>query len=132
MTSKPLQRILHVDDEPDIREVAKLSLEDVGGFTVEVCSSGAEAIERAAAVPPDLILLDVMMPGMDGPATLKALRDNAQTVAIPVVFMTAKVQAREIETLKGLGAVGVIAKPFDPLQLAEQVRVLWAESALVE
>jgi CheY-like chemotaxis protein/HPt (histidine-containing phosphotransfer) domain-containing protein len=115
-------RILHVDDEPDIREVAELSLGLDPGFRVKSCASGAEAMTVAAEWQPDLILLDVMMPVMDGPATLARLRENANTAGIPVVFMTARAQAREVDRVRSLGAVGVIAKPFDPMTLAASVR----------
>jgi len=120
-----LNRILYVEDEPDIQMVAKLALEMVGGFTVKICSSGQEAVAEAVAFDPDLVLLDVMMPGMDGPATLLALHGMPELAAIPVVFMTAKVQPQEIEHYKSLGAVDVIAKPFDPMTLATQVRSAW-------
>lgn len=115
-------RILHVDDEPDIREVVEMSLELDPAFTVKSCSSGKDALALAADWSPDLILLDVMMPAMDGPATLANLRKSPRTAAIPVVFMTARAQARELEQFMSLGARGVIAKPFDPLGLATSVR----------
>ena len=115
-------RILHVDDEPDIREIVDMSLALNPDFRVRACSSGAEAIATAAAWSPYLILLDVMMPGMDGPATLLQLRKNPQTSQIPVVFMTARAQARELEQFISLGAQGVISKPFDPMTLASQVQ----------
>ncbi len=120
-----LNRILYVEDEPDIRAVAQVALESVGGFTLEICSSGLEAIEKAAGFAPDLILLDVMMPGMDGPNTLKALRELPEAVRAPVVFMTAKVQAHEVAQYKAMGAVDVIAKPFDPMQLPEDILQIW-------
>lgn len=122
-----LQRILYVEDEADIRAVAQLALESVGGFTVKTCSSGEEALREAEAFAPDMILLDVMMPGMDGPSTLKALRDLPALSEVPVAFMTAKVQPAEIEHFKSLGAREVIAKPFDPMTLADQVRAIWQE-----
>lgn len=115
-------RVLHVDDEPDIREVVDMSLALNPEFEVRACSSGAEAVAAAAEWSPALILLDVMMPGMDGPATLVQLRNNPQTADIPVVFMTARTQSREVEHLIGLGAQGVISKPFDPTTLAAQVQ----------
>lgn len=121
-----LQRILYVEDEPDIQAVAKLALELVGGFEVKVCSSGEEALLEVEAFAPDMILLDVMMPGMDGPGTLKALRALPSQAAVPVAFMTAKVQPAEIEHYTALGACGVIAKPFDPMTLASQVRQIWS------
>jgi CheY-like chemotaxis protein len=120
-----LHRILYVEDEPDIQAVAKLALEMVGGFTVKVCSSGEEALREAAAFAPDMILLDVMMPGMDGPSTLKALRELPSLAELPVAFMTAKVQPAEVAHYKTLGARDVIAKPFDPMTLASQVRAIW-------
>jgi CheY-like chemotaxis protein len=115
-------RILHVDDEPDIREVVEISLGLDPEFSVRSCSSGSEAIAAAADWGPDLILLDVMMPDMDGPATLAQLRKTPQTSSIPVIFMTARAQTRELERFRALGAEGVISKPFDPLSLANFVR----------
>lgn len=115
-------RILHVDDEPDIREVVELSLELNSAFTVKSCASGSDALAVAADWSPDLILCDVMMPVMDGPATLARLRQRPETAKIPVVFMTARAQPHELEQFKALGATGVIAKPFDPLSLALSVR----------
>jgi len=125
MPGEILQRILYLEDEPDIRTVAQLALETVGGFTVKVCSSGHEALEKAAAFCPDLMLLDAMLPGLDGPATLAALRKLPETAGTPVVFMTAKVQRQEIDEFEALGALGVIAKPFDPISLPEQLRDIW-------
>lgn len=122
-----LQRILYVEDEADIRAVAQLALESVGGFTVKTCSTGEEALREAEAFSPDLILLDVMMPGMDGPSTLKSLRDISSLTEVPVAFMTAKVQPAEIEHFKSLGARDVIPKPFNPMTLADQVRAIWQE-----
>jgi CheY-like chemotaxis protein len=115
-------RILHVDDEPDIREVVKLSLGLDPAFSVRSCTSGGDALAMAVDWSPDMILCDVMMPGMDGPATLVRLRECPQTVNTPVVFMTARAQTRELEHFKSLGATGVIAKPFDPMTLANLVR----------
>lgn len=123
-----LQRVLYVEDDPDIQMVAQMALEVVGGLTLRTCSSGQEAVQAAASFHPDLILLDVMMPGMDGPATLAELRKLPATASTPVVFMTAKVQTAEVTHYKSLGAVGVIAKPFDPMELPQQVRQLWQES----
>ena len=115
-------RVLHVDDEPDIREIVELSLGLDPDLSVRSCASGSEALAATSDWPPDLILLDVMMPGMDGPATLARLRGASRTADIPVVFMTARAQARELEHFRSLGAIGVIAKPFDPLTLAGMVR----------
>jgi CheY-like chemotaxis protein len=129
MNTSRLQRILYVEDEPDIQAVARLALEAVGGFTVEVCSSGQEAQLKGESFAPDLILLDVMMPGMDGPTTLKALRGIAALAATPVVFMTAKVQANELAEYKAMGALDVIPKPFDPMTLAQSVSDIWSRHA---
>jgi len=125
--AKNLERILYVEDEDDIRMLAAMALQAVGGFEVQPCASGAEALAQAPGAAPDLLLLDVMMPGMDGPSTLKALRAVDATSSTPVVFMTAKVQAAEVAHYRSLGALGVIAKPFDPMTLAEQLRALWSQ-----
>ncbi|MDB5930384.1 MAG: response regulator [Polaromonas sp.] len=127
--SSPLSRILYVEDQPDIRLVAKMALEVVGKFTVIACASGQEALEAAPSASADLLLLDVMMPGMDGPSTLQALRELPATAHTPVVFMTAKVQAAEVALYKSMGALEVISKPFDPMQLATQLRQIWAGRA---
>lgn len=121
----PLNRILYVEDEPDIRFVAEMALQAVGGFTVITCTCGEEALGAAPAARADLLLLDVMMPGMDGPGTLKALRALPATAHTPVIFMTAKVQAAEVAVYKALGALEVIAKPFDPMTLAAQIQKIW-------
>ena len=115
-------RILYVDDEPDIREVAEMSLQLDPDFEVMTCASGAEAVEVASEWTPDLILLDVMMPGMDGPATLAALRGNPRTSEVTVVFITARTQAADVSRLLEAGAAGVISKPFDPVQLSVEAR----------
>ena len=122
---KPLERILYVEDEADIRTVAKMALEVVGGFRVLACSSGQEAIAAAPEAVADLILLDVMMPGIDGPSTLRALRSLPATAATPVIFMTAKVQATEIAEYRALGALDVIPKPFDPMLVSAEIERIW-------
>ncbi len=124
-----LKLVLYVEDDPDIQMVAQMALESVGGLTLRACSSGAEALAAAATCQPDLLLLDVMMPGMDGPSTLAALRKLPNTATTPVIFMTAKVQSSEVAHYRSLGALGVIAKPFDPMALASQVRALYATGA---
>jgi two-component system OmpR family response regulator len=120
-----LERILYAEDEPDIQAVAKLALEMIGGFKVLICGNGIEALEKVTAFAPDLILLDVMMPGMDGPTTLKNLRANPATAGIPVIFLTAKVQPPEVTQYQELGALNVVAKPFDPMTLATRVKQIW-------
>lgn len=117
-------KILIIDDEDDIRRIARLSLGRVGGMDVVEANCGAEGIDKAVEEHPDAILLDVMMPEMDGPATLAALRENAETSGIPVIFLTAKALSTEVERLKSIGATGVLTKPFDPMSLASQVRAL--------
>lgn len=115
-------RVLYVDDEADIREVAAMSLELDARLDVRTCASGSEALQVAPDWKPDLILLDVMMPGIDGPKTLAGLKADARTADVPVVFITARTQSYEIERFLSLGAIGVIAKPFDPMALAGQAR----------
>lgn len=115
-------RVLHVDDEPDVREIVKLSLELDEDLAVICCSSAKEALDMLAQWRPDVILLDAMMPGMDGPAMLVYLRQSSEFGAIPVVFLTALTQRRDIDLFYSLGAKGVIEKPFDVMTLADQVR----------
>jgi two-component system OmpR family response regulator len=129
MSAIDIKRILYVEDDPDIQTVALIALEVVGGFAVKACSSGIDAINTSSDFKPDLLLLDVMMPAMDGPTTLAKLRELPITAATPVIFMTAKVHTSEMAFYKSLGAIGVIAKPFDPLQLAQQVRQIWEQRA---
>lgn len=121
-----MTRILYVDDEADIREVAQMAIELDPMFEVRCCASGPEAIDQATEWVPDLILLDVMMPGMDGPTVFARLKEQAGTAAIPVVFITARTQTREVSSFLKLGARGVIAKPFDPMTLADQVSAFLA------
>lgn len=120
-----LNRVLYVEDEADIQAVAKIALEQIGGFTVKLCSSGEEALGEAETFAPDLILLDVMMPDMDGPSTLMALRQRPALAATPVAFMTATVQPAEVAYFKSLGALDVIPKPFDPMTQGAQLRAVW-------
>jgi len=123
-----LQRILHVEDDPSIQAVAKLALEAVGGFQVLSCASGQAALDQLADFAPDFILLDVMMPGMDGPQTLARIAPLIDIQQVPVAFMTAKVQPAEIAHYRSLGARDVIIKPFDPMQLAAHVRAIWNQA----
>jgi len=122
---KELKKILYVEDEPDIQAVARIALESVGGFTLVICSSGFEAIEKGPDFEPDLLLLDVMMPGMDGVSTLKELRKQPGLENTPAMFMTAKVRPSEIDQLRKEGAIDVIPKPFDPMTLSENLKSLW-------
>lgn len=122
------QKIMLVEDDPDIQMIARMALECVGGFTVALSDSGGQALETAPTFGPDLILMDVMMPGMDGPTVLKALRKRKETAGTPVIFMTAKVQNREVAQYREMGALGVIPKPFDPMNLPSVIRKLWEEN----
>ncbi|NQU55932.1 MAG: response regulator [Rhodospirillales bacterium] len=125
MLSGTLNKILHVEDEVDIQEIAKMALEAVGGLTVRTCGDGAEALSAAPEFEPDLFLLDVMMPGMDGPETFQELQKLPGFENTPAIFMTAKVMEAEVARFKELGALGVIAKPFDPMTLSDEIRSLW-------
>jgi CheY-like chemotaxis protein len=122
----PLERILYVDDEPFLRTVTRAALTKLGGFTVELAESGADALIKAPLFRPDLILLDVMMPVMDGPATLLQLRADPAIGAIPVVFFTAKAQPQEIARFRALGAADVLTKPYEPRELCANLRAIWA------
>ncbi len=124
---RELKKILLVEDEPDIREITKSALELVGGFEIEIAENGMEGISRAQSFMPDIILMDMMMPGMNGTDTLLEIRKIPAIKHIPIVFMTAKVQQHEISEYIGLGVLDVIAKPFDPMKLSEQVSQIWAE-----
>lgn len=122
---KVLRTILMVEDDPDIRIVAGLALERLGSFEVTIAENGVQALELAPVVLPDLILLDVMMPGMSGIETLAALRANPVTQSIPVIFVTAKVHPDEVVEYRSLGSLGVITKPFDPMTFCAQVEAIW-------
>ena len=114
-------KVLYVDDEPDLREIAQMSIELDPELEVRCCATGEEALRVAAEWHPDLVLLDVMMPVMDGPQTLQRLRQERGS-EIKVVFITARAGENDIQRLRSQGGLGVISKPFDPLQLAQQVR----------
>lgn len=129
MATKPLQKILYAEDEADIRAIAQIALEDVGGFIVKYCENGKEVLEASKTFEPDLILLDVMMPEMNGPNTLMELRKDPRFMKIPAVFMTAKVQANEVDDYQAMGVVDVISKPFDPMILADTLRTIWKKIA---
>ena len=127
MPVPPLNHVLCIDDDADMRLVAELALEKVGGIQATTCASGEEALAllEKEGVDPDLILLDVVMPGMDGPATLGALQQHSPTADTPVIFLTARVEPRHTELLLDLGVLGIIKKPFDPLTLADEVLGYW-------
>jgi len=123
------ERILVVDDDPDILTIASLALETIGGFEIETCPSGHDALERVGMFRPDLILLDAMMPGMDGPETFSALNRVMDRQEIPIVFFTGRTQSEDIAKFKALGAVGVVEKPFDPMSLAQTVMEIWQRNS---
>jgi two-component system, OmpR family, response regulator len=123
--SDDLKRILYAEDEIDIQEIVKISLIELGGFDLKVCSSGEELLNEYADFEPDLILLDVMMPVMDGITTFSALKERSDFKNTPVVFMTAKVQVNEVQFYKELGALEVISKPFNPMELPDMLKQIW-------
>jgi CheY-like chemotaxis protein len=129
VAGRALKRILLVEDDPDIQSVAALALQSLGGFTVEVCGSATQCLEAAARFAPDLILLDMMLPEMDGADAFAALRRVPQTAHTPVVFLTAEAHRASRAQPPHLRPIGVIAKPFEPTLLAEKVRRLWEERA---
>lgn len=125
MLNKIPRTILYAEDEADIREIAKIALEDIGGFSVIFCVNGLDAVAKAKDIQPDLLLLDVMMPEMDGPKTLIELRKLPYYTSLPAIFMTAKIQSDEIANYKLMGAIDVIAKPFDPMTLPQIITTIW-------
>lgn len=125
MSRTVLESVLYVEDDPDIRAVAEIALETIGGFVLCSCSSGQQALAKVQHFQPDLLLLDVMMPDLGGPATLLELRKLAHCASTPVIFMTAKLQSQDMHFYQSLGAIGVVPKPFDPILLASLVRELW-------
>ena len=129
MSQRRLNRILHVEDEPDIREIIRLVLRLIGRFEVQSCADGEQALLAAPRFQPDMILMDVMMPGMSGPETLARLRALAEPVDAPVIFMTAKSRMEDFGGLLALGAVDILSKPFDPLTVSEQIAEIGARHA---
>ena len=125
MMKPDLKKILYVEDEKDIQTIAQIALSDIGNFTVKTCDTGKDALNVIHAFMPDLLLLDVMLPGLDGPSTLKEIRKLPNFKNTPVIFMTARVQEKEIEEYKKAGALDVITKPFDPLTLSQSIQKIW-------
>lgn len=117
--------VVYAEDDPDIRMIASMALEDIGGFELHFCNNGREAVAKLEDLQPDLILLDVMMPEMDGPTAFKELQNRHGDELPPVVFITAKASSQETSRLMELGATSVITKPFDPMTLAENVMACW-------
>jgi len=125
MSARALKSLLYVDDDADIREIVQMSLTLDGEMTVHLSGDGERALSKMRDERPDLVVLDVMMPGMDGPSILARMRADTELAHIPVIFMTAKADAQEVARYRDLSAIGVIAKPFDPMTLSSQVRALW-------
>ena len=125
MPARPLSKVCYVEDDEDIQRIVRLSLERVGKMTVQVVSDPMVAIETIKSFGPDLVMLDWMMPGMDGPALYRKMLETPETKSLPVVFITAKASQRELDELKTMGALGTISKPFSPKDLPDQLRALW-------
>lgn len=117
-----IRSVLLIDDEADIRTIGELALSEVGGLEVFLADSGETGLLLAKEKKPDVVLLDVMMPGLDGPSTFERLREDPETASVLVIFMTAKIQKHEVDRYRDLGATGIIAKPFDPMSLADEVK----------
>jgi two-component system, OmpR family, response regulator len=126
MPDRPLQRICYVEDDEDIQRIVRMSLERVGKMTVALVSDPTQAIEAINEFKPDLVMLDWMMPVMDGPTLFRQMKLRPDTASLPVVFITAKASQRDLDELKSLGAAGTISKPFSPKDLPEQLRAIWA------
>jgi CheY-like chemotaxis protein len=126
MPARPLNRICYVEDDEDIQRIVRMSLERVGKMTVTVVSDPTQAIAVINEFRPDLVMLDWMMPVLDGPALFRQMKLRPETSALPVVFITAKASQRDLDELKSLGAAGTISKPFSPKDLPEQLRAIWA------
>ncbi|MAK44749.1 MULTISPECIES: response regulator [Spongiibacter] len=125
--NESLERVLYIEDEEDIRIVADIALKTIGGLDTRCCASGPEGLATLETFPAQLILLDVMMPGMDGPSVLSEIRNNEQYQNTPIVFITAKVQADEVDQLLSLGANAVISKPFEPMDMAQKLKDIWED-----
>jgi CheY-like chemotaxis protein len=127
MPERPLNRICYVEDDEDIQRIVRMSLERVGKMTVEIVTDPLRAIEAMNSFKPDLVMLDWMMPGMDGPTLFRKMKEIPSVQALPVVFITAKAPQRELDELKSLGAAGTISKPFSPKDLPDQLRAIWSK-----
>lgn len=125
MPDRPLNRICYVEDDEDIRRIVRMSLEKIGKMTVEVVGDPTAAIEAITNFKPDLVMLDWMMPVLDGPSLFRQMKLRPETRALPVVFITAKASTPELEELLGMGAAGVVSKPFSPKELPDQLREIW-------
>lgn len=126
MPDRPLNRICYVEDDEDIQRIVRMSLEKVGKMTVAVVTDPTRAIETISEFRPDLVMLDWMMPVMDGPTLFKQMKLRPELSGLPVVFITARASQRDLDELKTLGAAGTISKPFSPKDLPDQLRAIWA------
>ena len=127
MPDRPLNRICYVEDDEDIQRIVRMSLERVGKMTVAVVSDPTQALDTFAEFRPDLVMLDWMMPVMDGPTLFRQMKLRPETSTLPVVFITARASPRDLDELKSLGAAGTISKPFSPRDLPDQLRAIWAK-----
>ncbi|HYX64637.1 MAG TPA: response regulator [Burkholderiales bacterium] len=127
MPQRPLERIVYVEDDEDIQRIVRMSLERVGKMTVQIVTDPLTAIGAMSAFKPDLVMLDWMMPGMDGPTLFREMKKRPEVAGLPVVFITAKAAPRDLEELKTLGAAGTISKPFSPKDLPDQLRAIWSK-----
>jgi CheY-like chemotaxis protein len=127
MPARPLERICYVEDDEDIQRIVRMSLERVGKMKVEIVTDPTAAIAAMSSFKPDLVMLDWMMPGMDGPTLFREMKKRPEVASLPVVFITAKAAQRDLDELKTLGAAGTISKPFSPKDLPDQLRAIWAK-----
>ena len=127
MPASALNRICYVEDDEDIQRIVRMSLERIGKMTVTVVSDPTKAIDAIIAFKPDMVMLDWMMPAMDGPTLFKEMKKRPETSALPVVFITAKAAQRDLDELMTLGAAGTISKPFSPKDLPDQLRAIWTK-----
>jgi len=125
MPTRPLDKVLYVEDDEDIQRIVRMSLERVGKMSIDIVSNSLQAIDRMKAYKPDLVMLDWMMPEMDGPTLFRKMQEDPEVAPLPVIFITAKASPRELEELVRLGAKGTISKPFSPKDLPDQLRALW-------
>lgn len=125
MPTRPLQRVCYVEDDEDIQKIVRMSLERIGKLTVEVIGDPMVAIDAMKAFKPELVMLDWMMPGMDGPTLYRKMQEVPEVREVPVVFITAKASEKELSELRALGAAGTISKPFSPKDLPGQLRDIW-------
>ena len=127
MPERPLQRICYVEDDEDIQRIVRMSLERIGKMTVEVVGDPTKAIDAMKVFKPDLVMLDWMMPAIDGPTLFRQMKARPETSSLPVVFITAKAAQRDLDELTSLGAAGTISKPFSPKDLPDQLRAIWSK-----